>query len=399
MTDPARNAAAASAAARSPLFTGQFALVLVATAIFGISFSSYFLLPKFLALELDADSATIGSVSAVTLLASVFFMPIIGVLVDRHGRKPFACFGALVFAVACAGFVLIDSVGPLLWVLRTLQGLGFTLFYVSLSTLATDISPPERLGQAIGLFGATMISTNALGPALAEWGAHRFGWTAVFACTVATASLAAALALLIPEAARQRAHGTPTGMFQVIMRPGLRRVLIVTVLVGWAFAAVFTFYQPWALQLGFEQVSGFLIAFAVCAMIVRVGLGSLADRLGRLRVAQFALIAYVATPLSLIWLDRLGLLFIGGLLGLAHGIFFPAFNAVALDLADASERGKAMAAFHGAFNLGFSAGCYLLGYIALATDYPTIFLFSGATCFVAFVILVSRFRFRNQLTV
>lgn len=377
------------------LFTAQFALVLIATAIFGISFSAYFLLPKFLALELAADAATIGSVSAVTLLASVFFMPIIGVLVDRHGRKPFACFGAFVFAMACAGFVFIDSVGPLLWLLRIFQGFGFTLFYVSLSTLATDISPPERLGQAIGLFGATMISTNALGPALAEWGAHRFGWSAVFGCTVGSATLAAALAMMIPEAVRQRAHGTPTGMFQVIMRPGLRRVLIVCVMVGWAFAAAFTFYQPWALQLGYEQVSGFLIAFAVCAMVVRVGLGSLADRLGRLRVAQFSLLLYVATPLSLIWLDRLGLLFIGGLLGLAHGIFFPAFNAVALDLAHASERGKAMAAFHGAFNLGFSAGCYLLGYVALATDYPTIFSLSGATCFAAFVILVSRFRFRN----
>lgn len=380
----------------APLFTPRFALLLITTAIFGISFSAYFLLPKFLALELAADAATIGSVSAVTLLASVIFMPIIGVLVDRHGRKPFACLGAAVFAIACAGFLSIDGVGPLLWLLRILQGLGFTLFYVSLSTLATDMSPPERLGQAIGLFGATMISTNALGPAFAEWGAHEFGWTIVFGCTAVTATLAAVLALFIPETGRQRAHGTPTGMFHVIMRPGLRRVLIVTVMVGWAFAAVFTFYQPWALLLGFGQVSGFLIAFAGCAMIVRVGLGSLADRLGRLRVAQFALILYVATPLSLIWLDRLGLLFTGGLLGLAHGIFFPAFNAVALDLARENERGKAMAAFHGAFNLGFSAGCYLLGYVALVTDYPTIFRLSGAICFVAFVILISRFRFRNQ---
>ena len=395
--NPVNTTEEASTQGPRPLFTAQFALLLAATAIFGISFSAYFLLPKFLALELAADAATIGSVSAVTLLASVFFMPVIGVLVDRHGRKPFACFGALVFALACAGFLVIDSVGPLLWLLRILQGFGFTLFYVSLSTLATDISPPERLGQAIGLFGATMISTNALGPALAEWGAEHFGWTVVFGCTVGTATLSALLTLFIPEKVRQRAHETPTSMFQVIMRPGLRRVLIVAVMVGWTFGAVFTFYQPWALLLEFDKVSGFLIAFAGCAMVVRIGLGGLADRLGRLRVAQFALVLYVATPLSLIWLDRLGLLFAGGLLGLAHGIFFPAFNAVALDLADVNERGKAMAAYHGAFNLGFSAGCYLLGYIALATNYPTIFLLAGATCFVAFVILVSRFRFRNQI--
>ncbi len=43
-----------------------------------MSFSTYFLLPKFFAVELDADAATIGGLSAVSLLASVFCMPIRG---------------------------------------------------------------------------------------------------------------------------------------------------------------------------------------------------------------------------------------------------------------------------------------------------------------------------------
>ena len=156
---------------REPLLTPQFVLLLVATAIFGLSFSTYFLLPKFLAVELNADAITIGAVGALSMLASVIAMPFIGVQIDRHGRKYFGFFGAAIFAVGSAGFLWIDSVGPLLMIVRILQGAAFTLYYVSLSTLATDISPNERLGQAIGAFGAVMISTNALGPALAEWGA------------------------------------------------------------------------------------------------------------------------------------------------------------------------------------------------------------------------------------
>ena len=92
------------------------------------------------------------------MLASVITMPFIGVQVDRHGRKYFGIVGAVIFALGSAGFLWIDSVGPLLWVVRALQGMAFTLYYVAISTLATDLSPPQRLGQAIGLFGAVMIS-------------------------------------------------------------------------------------------------------------------------------------------------------------------------------------------------------------------------------------------------
>ena len=138
-----------------------------------------------------------------------------------------------------------------------------------------------------------------------------------------------------------------------------------------------------------EHVSTFLVAFAASAMIVRLGLGGLADRLGRLQVATVALFLYIAAPVSLIWLNIYGLFFCGAILGLAHGLFFPALNAVALGYTSDAERGKGMAAFHGAFNVGFAAGSYLLGFIVVSTGYPTIFVIAGGTCTVAFLLLAS----------
>lgn len=375
--------------APEPLLTPQFVLMLVVTSIIGLSFSTYFLLPKFLAVELAADAAAIGGLSGVSLFASVVCMPIAGVQMDRLGRRPFIGFGSLLFAVASAGFLLVDEVGPLLWALRLLQGVAWPLFYLGLSTLATDIAPKPRMGQAIGVFGAIMISTNALGPALAEWGARTFGWPAVFGATVAAALLAALLSRFLRERHHPQVRNKTTTMLALVRRPGLQRVLIVTAMAGWTFGSIFTFYQPWALACGFEQVSTFLVAFAACAMVVRIGLGGIADRFGRLRVARATLLLYVAAPLSLVWLPSVGLALSGGLLGLSHGMFFPALNAVAVDFAAAHERGKAMAAYNGAFNVGFAAGSYLLGYVAIATSFPTIFFCSAAICVVAFVLLVS----------
>lgn len=369
--------------------TGQFLLVLVTTAMFGLAFSGYFLLPKFLAVELDADAASIGGLSAVTMLASVVFMPIVGVQVDRRSRKLFGTAGAAIFAVASIGFLFVDSIGPLIWLLRTAHGAAFTLFYIALSTLTTDLAPARRLGQAIGLFGGVMIATNALGPALAEWLAREFSWTVVFAASAASATLATVLSLLVREPAHAPSDDAPTGMLALIARPGLKRILLVAVLTGLAMGALFTFYQPWALELGYEHVSAYLIAFAGTAMVMRLGFGGLADRHGRLRVATVSLSLYVTAPLAVIWIDVFGLVICGALLGLAHGLFFPALNTVAVDYAAARERGKAMAAYHGSFNIGFGGGSYLLGYLAEATSYPVIFAVAAASCFTAFLLLLA----------
>lgn len=377
-----------SAPAGGRLLTAEFALLLAATAAFGLSFSTYFLLPKYLAVELLADARTIGGVNAIAMLASVIAMPIIGVQVDLRGRKVFGVLGGLVFAIASSGYLWVEQVGPLLWVLRAFQGAAFTLYYVAVSTMATELAPPERLGQTIGLFGAVMISTNALGPVLAEWGAAAFGWQSVFLATAVIALGSAALTACLHERRRTHEHHETGSMLEVLRRPGLPRVLVAAALVGCTMGASYTFYQPWALSLGFKQVSGYLVGFAVCAMVVRVGLGGLADRHGRLNVAITALCLYVFVPFSLIWVDVLGLVVTGALLGLAHGVFFPALNAVALDCAAPPDRGKAMATYHGAFNTGFAGGSYLLGFVAEAAGYPAVFVISALTCFSALVLLL-----------
>ena len=371
-----------------PLFTPQFVLLLFTTAIIGVSFSAYFLLPKYLSVVLDADAGTIGGISAVSLVASVLCMPLAGVQMDRRGRRLFVIIGCVLFAAACAGFLLVDRVGPLLWSLRVVQGIGWPLFYLALSTLATDIAPRERMGQAIGMFGAVMISTNALGPALAEWGANLFGWSLVFWATVVGSLIAAALACLIPERHRPQSHAATGTMGDLLKRPGMARILTATLLAGLTFSSMFTFYQPWALACGYERVAAYLAAFSACAMGVRITLGGVADRLGRLRVAKIMLLPYIFAPLSLIWLPQLGLILTGALLGITHGIFFPALNAVAMDHAPADARGKAMAAYNGAFNIGFASGSYALGYVALATSFPTIFVIAAVSCAAGFVLLM-----------
>ena len=85
----------------------------------------------------------------------------------------------------------------------------------------------------------------------------------------------------------------------------------------------------------------------------------------------------------------IGLAAIGAGMGVAHGVFYPAFNAVALDEAGARERGKVMALFQAAFNVGASAGAVGFGLLAARAGYPAVFQTAAGCLFVALLLLMA----------
>jgi predicted MFS family arabinose efflux permease len=176
----------------------------------------------------------------------------------------------------------------------------------------------------------------------------------------------------------------------VFARPGLATILIASGLAGVTFGAMFTFHQPYALSLGITRVSDFLVAYAIAAVFVRAVLGGVSDRLGRLRVAEYSLAVYGAAPIAMVLLGASGFSWIGALLGLAHGMFYPALNAVVVEGAEDDVRGKVMAVFNGAFNVGFSIGSLALGYVAEAAGYGLVFTLGGVASFAALALLALR---------
>jgi MFS family permease len=144
------------------LFTRSFVALLATQACFGFSFSSFFLLPTFMTRELAAGPDDIGRVTACFYVTAVLLGPWMGSVVDRRGRRRFLTAGALLMALVSVGFVAVDDLGPLIFALRTLQGVAFAMAFVAGSALAVDEAPPERLALALGIFGLTMLSNNAI---------------------------------------------------------------------------------------------------------------------------------------------------------------------------------------------------------------------------------------------
>jgi MFS family permease len=366
--------------APAKLYSARFLLILALQFVFGLGFSSFLLLPKYLTEAHGANATAIGRIMAAGPLAAVLTMPLQARYIDRFRRHRLMAISALIMLSASLGFTFLSELGWAVYLLRVLQGAAFASFMATAATLVVEISPQERLGQAIGLSGASNLVTNAIGPALAEPLALSCGWRAVFLLSAAAACCAAlgTFALSEPRRAPARARRRPR-----LGEPRRLSLLHSALVAGLGFGTVITFYQPLALSLGITQVRGLFIGYTLAAFGVRVVFGAWLDRLNRRLLALLAacvypLVVFATAGLAPGWLFPLGVA-----LGLAQGTLYPVVNALLFESAEPDSRGALMTYFSGCFNLGIVLATIGLGALASSIGYRPVFVVASALTLTA----------------
>lgn len=363
-----------------PLFTRELALVLATQFTFGFAFSSFLLLPKFVVTVLHGSPSQVGYVGALAVLTAVLVSPLCGKLLDRGRRLPQVVLGCVLSGLAALGFLFVTEAGPYLYAVRAVQGVAYTLYFVAAGTLVADLAPPARLGQALGWFGAGGLLMNAIATLIAERVAEQLGWHAVFYAAAASGFAGALLSLGLREPKRALPTTTPPHDASRATPRSRSAVLWGAAAGGTAFGALFTFTQPLAISLGDRNISPLFAGYTAAALLVRLGFGNLADRVGRARVGGGALGVYacvvaMTAGLSRGWLAPLGVGF-----GLAHGAFYPSLNALALEGVERGRRGRAGAWFNAAFNAGVFVVTFGFGQVAQQFGYRSVFLVVAVAC-------------------
>ena len=358
------------------LLSREFLLLLASVSLFGFSWSFYLILPKFFTTELGMDAAGIGRAVAVEGLTAVAITPLIGWLVDRYGRQPWLVFGNLMLALTGVLYLFVDHEGPLLYLAQMSWGVGMVMGFNAAGTMTADIAPSDRMAQALGLFGAANLGMNAVSPTIGEMLADASGWRSVFAASAAAGLLAAGLSTRLKEPARHQPHAQEAR--RPILGWPLLRVYGATFAMTASFTALFTLHQPFALEFGVTELRSFFIGFALVALTVRLAGGRLIDRFGVLPSSVVAFCMYSTVPPMLAILGPDHLFAVGAMMGLGHGIAYPALTALGIERADASSRGMVVSIIHGAFNGGHAFFAYTLGLIAASWSYNVAFWAAGA---------------------
>ena len=190
---------------------GAILPLLVAEFIVWIGFGGLLpVLPIYFA-EQGVDLGTLGLVIAAWPAARLISEPIFGWLADRTARVPLMVIGLV--ATGVFGALPLVLTGPLafLW-LRAGAGLGAAIYDPAARGFLTDATPPERRGEAFGLYGAAQMGGLLLGPTIGAFGAERFGGVAFVFVFSAIAAIVAAVAIALrvrEEGPARKADASP----------------------------------------------------------------------------------------------------------------------------------------------------------------------------------------------
>lgn len=368
---------------QNPVLSGPFLRAAVTNFLFFSNLASFNLLPLYIK-HLGGTEADIGLIMGVYNGTAIFCQPLLGKWVDRLGRRPFMLLGAGLAGASSLVFALTSALGPLFALLRFLQGIAFSAFFLANYTHIVHLVPAERRGWALGIFGMSGLLSGAVAPLLGEHLVRNLGYRVFFAETLVLALLALVMVLGIREPrapSRIRAQG-PRAL-AADLQEVLRLHMAVAFFFGLGQGTVFTFVPTFAESLGVLNLSLFYTAYAGCALLIRMVGGEWIDRLGRRAVIIPSMLVQTVGSLILALLgflasvrgtSALGFLLLAGLLtGAAHGLLYPALSALVVDRTPEGERGRALAIYSSVVLCGSTLGAGAFGYVAHELGYGVMF--------------------------
>ena len=184
---------------------GAILPLLVAEFIVWLGFGGLLpVLPIYFA-EQGVDFGTLGLVIAAWPAARLISEPIFGWLADRTSRVPLMVIGLV--ATGVFGALPLVWTGPVAFLLlRAGAGLGAAIYDPAARGFLTDATPPDRRGEAFGLYGAAQMGGLLLGPTIGAFGAGRFGGVAFVFVFSAIAAIVAAVAIALRVREEGPAH-------------------------------------------------------------------------------------------------------------------------------------------------------------------------------------------------
>lgn len=335
-----------------------------------------------------AASAIVSAFAAMRLL----FAPVSGRLVQMLGERRIYLVGLLIVAISTGASAFAQTYWQLM-VLRSLGGIGSTMFTVSSMALVIRLSPPTERGRVTGLWSTCFLIGGLSGP-LVGGALAGFGLRAPFLIYAIALLLAVAVVYFnlrdsrITEA-ESAGDAATVSFVQGLARPEYRAALWSNFANGAAVFGVRMALVPLLVVEVLGQPSGMagvaLTVFAAGNATVLFFSGRLSDTYGRrpLLIAGALVCAVGTTGLglspNLAWL-----LVTSFVAGVGSGLFTPAQQAAVGDIIGSRARGGTMlAGFQMSQDLGTVLGPIVVGAIAQQLGYGAGLAATGSLLAVA----------------
>jgi MFS family permease len=336
--------------------------------------------------EAGGGSSGAGLATAAFMLSTVVAQVWMPHLLARFGYRSVLAPGLLLLGLPA---LLYGPVGelPAILVVTLARGAGFGVAIVALAALVTELAPPERRGEAFGLYGVVLTLPNIFCPALGLWVVERFGYGSVFLIG-ASAPLLAFVAALGMSSPAGRGERGGAGILSGLRRGPLLRISLLFASCTAASGVVVTFLPLAAPGPSPFSAATALLLLGVASTFFRWWAGRFGDRRDpRLLLAP----GLVLAALGMVTLSMEGFALLGGalLFGAGFGTLQNATLLLTMERVPKAEYGLGSTLWNVAFDAGTGAGAFVFGFVVGAAGFSWAF-FLCAGLLVAALGLIPR---------
>ena len=342
-------------------------VVLVMAASFFFMFSTMFVNPLIngYAKKLGASSAFAGVIVGIMSIAAMFLRPVAGNLTDKFSKYRLSLIGGVLILIGVVGYIFTPSSGLLL-LFRLINGTGYVLCTVCMTTWLAFLVPRQHVGEAMGFYGLMNALAMALAPALSINIYQKIGYReSLIAAAIAAFLMIVAIQFVGNHALPLKKKGQTQKKHFKIIQMNVLPVAILTTLFGMPYfitqADIVTYVEQRHLTVA---VGSYFLIYALVLLVIRIGLKRYFDtvRFGVwfwLSLVSTAAYIFLLAVMNNNW--QMALAAAGMALG--YGIIYSVLQSTALLLAPIEEQGLASSTFYLGLDVAMSFGPMISGVV------------------------------------
>ncbi|MCT8336309.1 MFS transporter [Methanoculleus sp. Afa-1] len=342
--------------------------------------------------NLGATGIWLGIIFSAFSLSRSVFMPIIGRISDRRGRKWIILIGMFAYAVLSLAYIVADSVYSLTAV-RFAHGIASAMVVPIAMAYVADLSEKGREGSHMGNFSISMFLGMGMGPLLGGFLNDAFGLDSVFYVMAALSAFATLLVgVSLPEA-KSSTFTVPEGdavpLREIFRLPVMRGVMVFSFISALGRGGMMVFipvFGPLIAITPFE-VGVVLSANTFLMALLQVPVGKITDAGDKVVLivvgSAITALAIAAIPLSGSFLP---LLVITSVVGIGGAIQQPAIMALTVDAGRTIGMGTSMGAYNTVFGIGMIIAPLMGGVFMDYIGIDAVFYVGGAVSLLGTVI-------------
>lgn len=273
---------------------------------------SFSAVAKYLVQDFNLGAGQMGAILSAFQVGYVLIVVFTGWLADRIGPRKVVAWATLFAAISSTAFLFLARDFASILILRLAVGLSCGAMYAPGMAFLSAWFPAKERGKAIGAYSGALVAAYAGGYLVAAPLAASYGWRAGMLGTSIPVFFAALIVFLLVRdrpADEQASTGTSPASTRAIdpaSYGGTRRTLLAAQLLislaymghMWELYAFWGWIGPYYManlfHAGFGEVQMVSIGGMLSALVIFAGvpavwaIGSLSDRIGRLKAITFA---------------------------------------------------------------------------------------------------------------